>query len=123
MCWSIRWRLTLWNTLALAVVLAVFSTMVYGLLSRSLHQQIDQRLLAAFQGLEKEGEANTRVWLRHEIKEFKEHQDLFCVVYDAGGKVYEQTEELAAASVPPAPPPATSAPFFENVTLPSIGRQ
>src|SRR5438309_2342863 len=33
MCWSIRWRLTLWNTLALAVVLAVFSTMVYGLLS------------------------------------------------------------------------------------------
>src|SRR6266851_1562719 len=99
---SIRWRLTLWNTLALAVVLAGFSTMVYGLLARSLYQQIDQGLQAAFQGLEKEREPKTRAWLQHEIKELKEHQDFFCVVYDAAGEVYERTEELAKESVPPA---------------------
>src|SRR5207247_7061180 len=123
MRWSIRWRLTLWNTLALAVVLAGFSALVYGLLARSLYQQIDQGLLAAFQGLEKEREVKTRAWLQHEIKEFKEHQDFFCVVYDGAGSVYERTEELAAESVPPGPPLAAGEPRFEDLTLPVISRQ
>ena len=69
MHWSIRWRLTVWNTLALAVVLAGFSALVYGLLARSLYQQLDQGLLAALQGLEREREASrTRGWVQHEIK-------------------------------------------------------
>src|SRR2546425_2445326 len=124
MHWSIRWRLTVWNTLALAVVLAGFSALVYGLLARSLYQQIDQGLLAALQGLEREREASrTRGWVQHEIKEFKEHQDFFCVVYDGVGSVYERTEELAAESVPPTPRPSADGPRFENLTIPVISRQ
>ena len=43
---SIRWRLTLWNTLALAVVLLGFAALVYTLLAGALYEQIDHKLLA-----------------------------------------------------------------------------
>ena len=43
---SVRWRLTLWNVLALAVVLAVFSVLVYGLLAHALYEQVDRSLRA-----------------------------------------------------------------------------
>ena len=41
---SIRWRLTLWNTLALAVMLACFAALVYGLLRHALYEQTDRAL-------------------------------------------------------------------------------
>src|SRR5262249_24977489 len=51
---SIRWRLTLCNALALAVVLLGFAALVYSLLTRALYQQWDRRLLAGWQHLEQD---------------------------------------------------------------------
>ena len=49
---SIRWRLTLWNTLALSVVLIGFSALVYGLLAEALYERVDRSLLAELSELE-----------------------------------------------------------------------
>src|SRR5262249_12690631 len=38
---SIRWRLTLWNALALTVGLVAFSVLVYSLLAHALYEQVD----------------------------------------------------------------------------------
>src|SRR5438094_8159584 len=103
---SIRWRLTLWNTLALSVVLIGLSALVYGLLAEALYERVDRSLLAELSELENDDRmANQRdERLRHWIYEFKEHENISCVVYDATGKVHERTVELAADSIPPVPP-------------------
>jgi len=41
---SIRWRLTLWNVVALSVVLIGFSALVYGLLAQALYERVDRSL-------------------------------------------------------------------------------
>jgi heavy metal sensor kinase len=125
---SLRWRLTLWNTLALAVVLVGFSALVYGLAARALYQGLDRTLLGQVEVLEQQGEdprmaGDRRGRLAHWVYEFKEHEKSFCVVYDAAGQVYERTEELAADSVPPAPAVAPGERRFADLALPIIGRQ
>src|SRR5262245_11768714 len=98
MCLSIRWRLTLWNTLALAVVLLAFGALVRGLLAhahgridRSLQERaesalgrVNRSLLAELKSLKQDpemaGDPDRR--LRHWIYEFKEHENIGCVVYD-----------------------------------------
>jgi heavy metal sensor kinase len=125
MGWSIRWRLILWNTLALAVVLLGFSALVYGLMARGLYQQVDQALLAEHQQLKQDKRlaSDPAGRLRYWIDEFQEHEKFFCVVYDGQDRVYARTAELAEASVPPPPPPGTGATHFGNATLPIIGHQ
>jgi heavy metal sensor kinase len=124
MCLSIRWRLTLWNTLALAVVLAGFSGLVYALLRHALYEQLDRTLLAEQEQLRRDdrlaGQAHER--LRHWIDEFMEHEKNFCVVYD-GDQVHLRTPELAADAVPPAPRLGPGSQQFSTQTLPIIGRQ
>src|SRR5205085_3208234 len=61
--------------------------------------------------------------LRYWIHEAKEHQNIFCVIYDAADKVYERTEELAASSVPGVPASPQESPSFENATVEIVGRQ
>jgi two-component system heavy metal sensor histidine kinase CusS len=121
---SIRYRLTLWNTLALAVVLCGFSGLVYFMLAHALYKGIDRSLLAEFQELEndpylaKEPEKRLRYW----IDELKEHENIYCVVYDADGRVRLRTPQLAADHVPAMP--ALQERFgFLDVTLSGIGRQ
>jgi hypothetical protein len=46
---SIRWRLTLWNLLALAGILLGFGALVYELLEHSLYQRLDRSLAAELQ--------------------------------------------------------------------------
>lgn len=122
---SLRWRLTLWNTLALAVILLGFAVLVYGLLNRALYQQIDRNLWSEFQEmgedhrLRTEGEAR----LRHLIAESKEHENYSIVVYDAEGRVVALTKELAAESVPPAPAIGPGETRFHDANLPAGGRQ
>ena len=86
---SIRWRLTLWNTLALASVLLCFSGLVYFLLRHALYEQIDRTLLFEEAQLEHDerlvGQPAER--LRYWIDEFMEHDKSFCVVYDSAGRV------------------------------------
>jgi heavy metal sensor kinase len=121
---SIRWRLTLWNTLALAVVLLGFSGLVYALLRHALYEQIDRTLLAEQAQLQHDdrlaGKPAER--LRYWIDEFMEHDKNYCAVYDRAGKVSVHTPELAADSVPPAPPQADE-PRFGTQLLPIIGHQ
>jgi heavy metal sensor kinase len=122
---KIRWRLTLWNLLALGVVLLGFATLVYGLVARTLYQQLDRKLLAGFQQAEQDsrlaGDRDER--LRHWIYELKEHENVFCVVYGPRGEVMERTVELAADSVPAAPLVGENVPRWHDAAVPIIGRQ
>jgi heavy metal sensor kinase len=137
---SIRWRLTLWNTLALAVVLLGFGGLVYGLLShfyehtdRALRdraeralRRTDQVLRSGLRTLEQDRRLATErdQRLRYLIAEFWEHEKMACVVYRRDGRVVARTAELAADSAPPAPlPPPAAEPRFTEGTVPVIGRQ
>ena len=70
---SIRWRLTLWNLLTLAVVLLGFGTLVYELLEHALYQKVDRSLLAELEELDHKPDLNLPYW----IKEAKEHDGTF----------------------------------------------
>ena len=48
---SVRTRLTLWYVGVLAFVLLVFSTLVYGLMARSLNQRLDNGLRATLESI------------------------------------------------------------------------
>jgi two-component system, OmpR family, heavy metal sensor histidine kinase CusS len=124
---SIRWRLTLWNTLALAVLLACFAALIYGLLRHALFQQTDRSLQIGFGLLRAdpriENAPNDTLGdrLREWIEEFKEHQNLLCVIYRADGVLHDRTEGMKEASLPP-PPPATEELWVRDERLPEIGR-
>jgi heavy metal sensor kinase len=122
---SIRWRLTLWNTLALAVMLACFAALVYGLLRHALYEQIDRSLQAGFGLLRSDPRVETAPdeRLQYWIEEYKEHQALFCVVYRPDGSLSARTEGLAEESVPPPPPAGPQAHWVSDERLPVIGRQ
>jgi heavy metal sensor kinase len=122
---NLRWQLTLWNVLGLAVVLGGFAALVYGLLARAHYERMDRGLLAELRELQEDqppGDTN-RERLRHWIAEVKEHENFFCIIYDARGEVLERTQELALESVPPAPQVTAGQPRFWDVTLPIVGRQ
>src|SRR5262249_40367236 len=116
---NIRWRLTLWNTMAVACVLVGLGALVYGLLARALYQRVDQSLVVVWQEVERQPDPN----LPHWIEEAKEHQNVFCVVYTPDGKVYARTEELPEAGTPPPPALAPVGADVVTATLPIIGRQ
>jgi heavy metal sensor kinase len=122
---SIRWRLTLWNTLTLALVLVGFSALVYFLLARSLYQRTDSLLLNELRELKHDPgmDADRRARVAYWIEEFRDHENILCVVYDSQGNVFERSAVLAGDSVPPLPESATSDPAFDNATLPILGRQ
>jgi heavy metal sensor kinase len=121
---SIRWRLTLWNTLALAVVLLGFSGLIYVLLRHALYEQIDRTLLAEQAQLEHDERLAEQPAqrLQYWIDEFQEHEKSFCVIYDSSGQVFLKTSELATDSVPPAPAALREA-RFHTATLPILGPQ
>ncbi len=58
---SIRWRLTLWHTLFLTVILLLLCAAVYGLLARTLWSELDSRVAA--------GVAQVNSLLPHELSE------------------------------------------------------
>jgi heavy metal sensor kinase len=122
---SIRWRLTLWNTLGLTVMLLAFAALVYALLRHALYEQIDHRLMGAFRQAERDSRvaAEPDERLRYWIDEWKEHENLSAVVYDADGKVRGRTEELAADSIPPAPAAPGGGHRLHDEVIPILGRQ
>ena len=122
---SIRWRLTLWNVLALSVVLLGFSALVYGLLAQALYERVDRSLQAELAELERDDRMASQrdERLRHWIYEFKEHENISCVVYDSAGKVHDRTVELAADAVPPVPSVSAGERVHANASLAIIGRQ
>ena len=124
---SIRWRLTLWNTLALAVMLACFAALIYGLLRHALYEQTDRSLQAGFGLLrgDPRASADADERLHFWIEEYKEHQNLLCVVYRPDGTLHARTEGLADESVPPLAVSRNGKPDREvyDERLPGIGRQ
>ena len=116
---SIRWRLTLWITLALAGVLVGFSALVYAMLAHALYERVEQSLFSVFQELESKPNPDLRYW----IKEAKEHQNILCVVYDPHGNVYERTEELPSQTVPAKPDRNGRGRSYADLTLPILGHQ
>jgi heavy metal sensor kinase len=122
---SIRWRLTLWNTFALAVVLAGFAALVYGLLARALYQQIDQRLLGGLRQLEQDRRlaADPAGRLRYWADELREHDNLSCAAYSPGGEILVRTNELAQVSVPAAPAVDAGVRRLSDRDVPIVGRQ
>ena len=83
MRWSIRWRLTLLNTLAVGVLLGTFAALVYWLFDRALVGSVDTRLLECRRQLEHDpAVAADPARLRYLIEEFWEHEHdvLSCVL-------------------------------------------
>jgi heavy metal sensor kinase len=121
---SIRWRLTLWNALALAVVLASFAGLVYGLLRGALLEQTDRHLQTALDQLRRDPGLTTDPdrGLRHWIAEYRDHLNLYCAVYRPGGGLLDRTPELAPESVPP-PPAGAGDRWGHTDQFPVIGRQ
>jgi heavy metal sensor kinase len=121
---SIRGRLTLWNLLALAVVVLGFSALVYALLTRALYRQIDANLREGLRQLELVDQASEdrEKRLRYWIHELHEHNGIFGVIYSPGGDVHARTEELAEVSVPPPPAPSGETRLHDG-TIPALGRQ
>src|SRR5438046_296791 len=122
---SIRWRLTLWITLALAVVLVGFAGLVYGLSARALYEQMDQRLIAGLERLQRDERliTDTTGRLRYWAFEFYEHENLFLIVYDGAGKVLERTKELPEDALPAAATVEVGVRHVESLDVPILGRQ
>lgn len=122
---SIRWRLTLWNTVALAVLLIAVGSLVYALLRHALYEQLDRVLTAQYRELQQDDRiaADRENRVRHWIDEFYSHVGVYTVVYDSEGKVYARTGQLADQSIPSSPSDAIDQPHFDSRELPLIGRQ
>jgi heavy metal sensor kinase len=90
---SIRWRLTLWYVLALAIVLIAFSALVYGLLANALNWRIDHILLTEFQEAQEHASGDLMDWIR----ETYEHEKVTCVIFDGAGRVLFKTPALSPA--------------------------
>src|SRR5204862_6674567 len=118
-------RLTVWNTLGLAVMLLGFAALVYGMLRHALYGQMDRRILGALRQLEQDPRAATQPGerMRYWIYEWREHENFATIAYDANGKVWERTEQLAADSVPPAPAVVAGEHRLQDRAIPILGRQ
>jgi heavy metal sensor kinase len=122
MRWSIRWRLTVWNTAALALLLLGLAVLIYALLGRALVAGVDRTLDECWRQFEREPPpAEDEGRLRHWVEEFWEHEHIACVVFAADGRVAVKTVELAEAAVPPLVP--AGEPARASGTLPVMGRQ
>jgi heavy metal sensor kinase len=99
---SIRWRLTLWNTAALAVVLAAFASLVYILFREALYDQTDRLLEIGLGQLRGDPRAESAADERmaYWIEEYRDHQHLLCVVYRPDGSVHARSPELPPDAVP-----------------------
>jgi heavy metal sensor kinase len=120
---SIRWRLTLWNSLGLAVVLAGFAALVYGLMVRAHYERIDRALADQLRELQESRLTATagRGHWRHWLAEVQEHSHFRSVMYGADGTLYERSEDLPLAAIPPAPA-ASAAPRYQEADVPELGR-
>lgn len=122
---SIRWRLTLWNTLSVAALLVVCGLLVYGMLRQAMYGQVDQLLQSQFEELREDRQMaiDHESRIPHWVQEFKEHVNVFAVVYDSRGRVFARTEQLADDSVPPEPTTPVAEPQVATQSFPIINSQ
>ena len=84
---SIRWRLTVWNAVGVAVVLVGFAALVYWLAGRALRQQADRTAEAAFRLVETDPRmaTNPSVRAKYWVREFDEHMGVLAAIYEPDG--------------------------------------
>jgi two-component system, OmpR family, heavy metal sensor histidine kinase CusS len=84
---SIRWRLTVWNAVGVAVVLVGFAALVYWLAGRAFRQQADRTAEAAFRLVETDPRMATNAPERAKywVREFDEHMGVLAAIYGPDG--------------------------------------
>lgn len=106
---TLRAQLTLWYGALLFAIVLVFSTVLYGALSRALHRGVDQKLLALGEVV---AESSVRNFLRPGFNDFgRLLQELFGVpsagqfiqVLDLSGNVGSQSPNLERRRLPVSP--------------------
>lgn len=120
---SIRWRITLWNTAAFAVVLAGFGFLVYTLLKQTHYDQVDRGLRNRFQEIRGDQElaANPEQRFRYWVRKFGKHIEMSGEVWDKNGNVIAQAEQLAATPRLAVPSRVSSDPRFDSLALSGLG--
>ena len=92
----IRWRLTIWNTAAVAGLLVAIGVTVYVLFRALLYGQTDRLLESQFAHLQTDPrmKQDPQRRLRYWVREFHEHAGFCCIVFDATGRIFTRTENL-----------------------------
>ena len=77
--------MTLWNTVAFAIVLVAFGILVYGLLRRTHLQQVDRSLASRLEDLQQlvGGDREPEPQLRRWIKSIQKHSSLTGLILDS----------------------------------------
>jgi heavy metal sensor kinase len=117
---SIRWKLTLWYGGVLAVVLVVFSVVVFLVMRHQLLQRIDQGLAEEFADVRYEVERAKDSKSLHEWldRRFARHEGFDFQITQANGERFFVNPRFADKSLPvPNASPAPDAPTYESVSL------
>jgi heavy metal sensor kinase len=119
---GIRWKLTLWYALILALLLSAFSAAVYWTMRHHLLERIDEALVEELADVQSEidrasDSAGLSVWLE---RRFGRHEGFDFQITHKGRRFF--TNERMADKVLPAPANASPEPLFETATLGEEGR-
>ena len=124
---SIRWRMTLWNTAAFAVVLVCFGLLVYESLRQIHYDQVDRTLKTRFQELANDErladapEQRLQSWVR----KFGKSVEIWGIVFDKEGRVVARAEQLMSAFPSASADDLSSSTRetkFDTATIAGVGR-
>jgi heavy metal sensor kinase len=122
---AVRWKLTLWYGVVLAVVLTAFSAAVYGMMRHQLLGRIDQGLREELGDVRSEVRRATHPaglvqWLE---RRFARHEGFDFQITRPDGSRFFVSNRLTDRSLPaPASASDLSRPMFESVALGDAGR-
>lgn len=114
---SIRLQITLWNTIAFAVVLLVFGLAVYGLLRKTHYDQVDRSLQAHLRDITDRGPGDARGQAQHYFDNLRGYS---AYITDSSGHVLEHTADLLPADMITVGA-ADGGQHFDTATLPTRG--
>lgn len=121
---SIRWRMTVWNTIAFAIVLVAFGVLVYSLLLRTHLKQVDRALASRLAHLQQlaRAENDPEPPLRRWTKSLHKQPSLTELVFDAAGNVVAHDERLDEPSVSTLTANRPALRQFASRNLPPLGK-
>lgn len=120
---SIRWRITLWNTAAFAIVLVGFGCLVYELLRKTHYDQVDRGLSSRYREILQDEAltANPRRRFNAWVRRFGKHIEISGLVFDEEGRVVARAEQLSSNIQLGSPTNSVAEPRFDSLTLPRLG--
>ncbi len=103
---SIRWRLTVWNAVGVAVVLVGFMVLVYWLAGRAFRQQADRTADTGFRLVETDPRMATKSAERAKywVREFDEHMGVLAAIYGPDGSPLAAHPGVTSRGLAEAPP-------------------